>query len=76
MPKVIELCRGTGCTMAPYCDDYRLRTPQKGIAFKERIPTLPGERCPDYSPRQKPRWNGAGLDFEAEYLTNAAGALS
>lgn len=73
MPQVIELCRGTGCTMAPYCDDYRLRAPQKGVAIKERFPTLPGERCPDYKPRMKQPW-GHGPD-EVEYLTNATGCL-
>lgn len=53
--RVVELCRGTGCDLAPWCHHNRYIPRNEGYAIKERIPTLPGERCPDYKPRTKPR---------------------
>jgi hypothetical protein len=71
--QIIELCRGTGCTLAPYCYDYRLPVPAIGYAIKERIPTQPGDRCPDFKSKRKA--NQDDMHEKIMQLAGLAGCL-
>ena len=63
MTRIINVCKGWGCDLTPYCEKARFSpSPERDCCYvREFIPTTPGEGCPEYEVKRKRTW-GDGPD--------------
>ena len=64
--RIINICRGWGCDLSPFCarSRYIPESERDCNYVHEYIPTVMGGKCPDYESKKPQRWGHGSTDAD------------